>query len=287
MRARSRSRCSGTAAALVDDMLRFTLVLASVTSLVLVAGCATESSDAMKIRRGDALATDTVDDHDDDDADDSAFGEPNDDPSLGAESVGVIDSTGAEANFAGNNCVVGGYYCGGDKVDGDAKTLYRCNGPGKTTLIKKCGAGCTVNPGRDDTCMDAPSSSKVGAPVPGKNVTYAYGVRNARYSAGFHTGEDYATPTGSNALAVRSGTVVWSNDAGGAYGKWIGLAADNGRTYVYCHLSSRLVAAGTKVVAGQLLAKTGATGNVTGPHLHFEDHPAGRFVYAQTRKPTW
>ena len=86
---------------------------------------------------------------------------------------------------------------------------------------------------------------------------------------------------------MRGGTIRWSNDNGGAYGKWLGLDADNGRTYVYCHLSNRLVTAGTKVVAGQLLAKTGATGNVTGPHLHFEDHPLGPFVYGKVRKPVW
>jgi murein DD-endopeptidase MepM/ murein hydrolase activator NlpD len=67
----------------------------------------------------------------------------------------------------------------------------------------------------------------------------------------------------------------------------MGLDAANGRTYVYCHLSSRAFAAGTKVVAGQRIGRVGATGNVTGPHLHFEDHPRGRFVYAQVRKPSW
>ncbi len=141
-----------------------------------------------------------------------------------------------------------------------------------------------------DAIVDAGMPSmpaKVKSPVPGKVVTYPYGVKNSNYAAGYHTGEDYATPTGSKAVAVRSGTIRWSNDNGGAYGKWMGLDADNGRTYVYCHLSSRLFKAGDKVVAGQQIAKTGATGNVTGPHLHFEDHPLGPFKYGQVRKPQW
>ena len=180
----------------------------------------------------------------------------------------------------------GGFYCGGDKLSGDPRTLYRCNRPSAPTVVHRCAAGCSVNPGRDDSCKAVPGA-RAASPVPGKGVTYAYGVRNRRYAAGFHTGQDYATPTGSKAVAVRSGTVRWSNDNGGAYGRWMGVDADNGRTYVYCHLSKRLVASGTRVVAGQLIARTGATGNVTGPHLHFEDHPKGPFVYAQVRKPSW
>ena len=226
-----------------------------------------------------------------DDGDGDEGPPPNDDPTIGAETVdpptGSADA-GADAAITpkGNDCVVGGMYCGGDKVTGDPKTLYKCTGPGTPTVVEVCKSGCMVNSGTDDSCAPV-AGARVASPVPGKAVTYPFGVKNSRYAAGYHTGDDYATPTGSNAVAVRGGTIRWSNDNGGAYGKWIGLDADNGRTYVYCHLSSRLVAAGTKVVAGQLIAKTGATGNVTGPHLHFEDHPKGPFVYAQVRKPAW
>lgn len=129
--------------------------------------------------------------------------------------------------------------------------------------------------------------ARAPSPVPGKVVTYAFGVKNDRYKAGYHTGEDYAAATGLDIVAVRNGKIVWSNDNGGAYGSWMGLEADNGRTYVYCHLSKRLYSVGEVVTAGQTIGKVGATGNVTGPHLHFEDHPAGPFVYAQVRKPQW
>lgn len=255
-------------------------------------GCS--STDANAADPGSLLAGGEV--HGDDAEGDHAGAPPNDDPSLGADTVDppeepeepTTGDAGADASVtpSGGNCVAGGMYCGGDKVIGDAKTLYKCNGPGTPTVVEKCTYGCSVNPGSNDSCKPAPGT-RIASPVPGKVVTYPFGVKNSGYAAGYHTGEDYATPTGSNALAVRSGTIRWSNDNGGAYGKWMGLDADNGRTYVYCHLSSRLVASGTKVVAGQVLAKTGATGNVTGPHLHFEDHPLGPFVYAQVRKPAW
>lgn len=130
------------------------------------------------------------------------------------------------------------------------------------------------------------ATKKVSSPVPGHGVTYPYGVRNSRYAAGFHTGQDHAAPTGAKVVAVRSGTIAWSNGNGGAYGNWIGLNADNGRTYVYCHLSSRSVSAGQKVKAGAQIGRVGATGNVTGPHLHFEDRPRGG-GYGQVRKPIW
>lgn len=128
---------------------------------------------------------------------------------------------------------------------------------------------------------------RADSPVPGKVVTYPFGVKNSRYAAGYHTGEDYAAAVGLDVVAVRAGKIVWSNDNGGAYGKWMGLEADNGRTYVYCHLSTRLLSSGATVTAGQKIGKVGATGNVTGPHLHFEDHPNGPFKYAQVRKPEW
>lgn len=246
-------------------------------SLACIAACSTSSADLERPPQEAAGADEDLD------GDDGAWpadaAAPDDDPSLGGDDAGPPKPMG-------NDCVVGGTYCGGDKVTGDPKTLYECQGPGEPKVVQVCPFGCSVNSGKDDDCRPDPNA-RVPSPVPGKSVTYPYGVKNSRYAAGFHTGEDYATPTGSNAVAVRSGTIRWSNDNGGAYGKWMGLDADNGRTYVYCHLSNRLVTAGTKVTAGQVIAKTGATGNVTGPHLHFEDHPLGPFVYAQVRKPSW
>jgi murein DD-endopeptidase MepM/ murein hydrolase activator NlpD len=132
----------------------------------------------------------------------------------------------------------------------------------------------------------AAAAARVASPVPGYGISYPYGVKNPRYAAGYHTGDDYASPKGTKVVAVLDGTIAWSNNNGGAYGTWIGLRAGNGRDYVYCHLSLRSVSTGAKVVAGQKLGEVGATGNVTGPHLHFEDRPKGG-GYGQVRKPTW
>ena len=88
-------------------------------------------------------------------------------------------------------------------------------------------------------------------------------------------------------VAVRNGTVAWSNGNGGAYGQWIGLHADNGHVYTYCHLSQRQVKDGQKVTAGQQLGKVGATGNATGPHLHFEMSKGSSWSYGNVAKPVW
>jgi hypothetical protein len=49
-------------------------------------------------------------------------------------------------------CVVGGKYCGGDKLVGDPSTLYVCNADGSGTVLEQCANGCSVNPGVNDTC---------------------------------------------------------------------------------------------------------------------------------------
>ncbi|MFD5749459.1 peptidoglycan DD-metalloendopeptidase family protein [Streptomyces sp. NPDC127033] len=131
------------------------------------------------------------------------------------------------------------------------------------------------------------SSSRVASPVPGygTNAGNPYG-KPGSYQAGFHTGSDYPAPKGTKVVAVRAGTIAVSNNNGDSYGTWIHLNADNGRTYVYCHLSKRSVSVGDKVKAGEKLGEVGSTGNSTGPHLHLEDRPRGG-GYGNVRKPSW
>ncbi len=129
--------------------------------------------------------------------------------------------------------------------------------------------------------------SKAVSPVPGHGVTYSFGIKNSRYAAGYHTGADYAARTGTPVVAVRSGKIIRSDSAGGAYGNWIQLLGDDGHVYMYAHLSSRQVSVGQRVKAGQQIGKVGATGNVTGPHLHFEKSKGSSWRYGWVQKPTW
>ncbi|MFJ3304275.1 peptidoglycan DD-metalloendopeptidase family protein [Streptomyces sp. NPDC086549] len=106
-------------------------------------------------------------------------------------------------------------------------------------------------------------------PVTGAAVGTGYHVPGGMWSSGYHTGVDFVVPTGTSVKAVAAGTVV-SAGWGGAYGNQVVIKLDDGYYAQYAHLSQLSVSAGQTVVAGQQVGLSGATGNVTGPHLHFE-----------------
>ncbi len=83
---------------------------------------------------------------------------------------------------------------------------------------------------------------------------------------------DLPTATGTTAYAITSGTISY---VGGACGNGILISADDGASYKYCHLNSRSVSSGSRVSTGQVIGYTGATGHVTGPHLHMEFNYGG------------
>lgn len=103
-------------------------------------------------------------------------------------------------------------------------------------------------------------------------VTAMYGAQDNELwasSGGKHTGTDIAMPVGTPVEAAMDGKVV-STNAGANYGMSVVLDHGNGYQTVYGHLSERLVNLGDTVSKGQKIAKSGNTGNSTGPHLHYE-----------------
>ncbi|MGA5837611.1 M23 family metallopeptidase [Streptomyces pseudogriseolus] len=121
----------------------------------------------------------------------------------------------------------------------------------------------------DDTAAQTAPSSGFTSPVSGGSVGTAYKVAGSMWSSGYHTGADFVVPTGTSLKAVGAGTVV-SAGWGGAYGNQVVIQLNDGHYAQYAHLSSLSVSAGQTVSAGQQVGLSGATGNVTGPHLHFE-----------------
>ncbi|WP_328341870.1 M23 family metallopeptidase [Streptomyces violaceus] len=89
-----------------------------------------------------------------------------------------------------------------------------------------------------------------------------------------HSGQDFAVPSGTQVVAAHGGTVVKAggNGAGDgpAYGNAVVIKHGNGTYSQYAHLSKVTVNVGQIVKTGQEIAKSGNTGNSSGPHLHFE-----------------
>ncbi|MFF7976954.1 peptidoglycan DD-metalloendopeptidase family protein [Streptomyces sp. NPDC007905] len=106
-------------------------------------------------------------------------------------------------------------------------------------------------------------------PVTGATIGTGYHVAGSMWSSGYHTGVDFVVPTGTPVKAVAAGTVV-SAGWGGAYGNQVVIKLNDGYYAQYGHLSQLSVSAGQTVTEGGRLGLSGATGNVTGPHLHFE-----------------
>jgi murein DD-endopeptidase MepM/ murein hydrolase activator NlpD len=85
----------------------------------------------------------------------------------------------------------------------------------------------------------------------------------------FHTGVDLEAAVGTPVHVTADGVVTtagWS----GAYGKLVIVDHGNGIETYYAHLSQFLVVPGEEVERGQVLALSGGTGRVTGPHMHYE-----------------
>ena len=110
-------------------------------------------------------------------------------------------------------------------------------------------------------------------PVPG-HTTISAGFPN--YSSGkYHGGIDFPCDTGTDVVAAQAGTVITAKTLDYSYGYYIMLyhgEDEKGRSVVtlYGHNSKLLVKEGQTVAQGEVIAKSGSTGNSTGPHCHFE-----------------
>ncbi|HNT35535.1 MAG TPA: peptidoglycan DD-metalloendopeptidase family protein [bacterium] len=107
-------------------------------------------------------------------------------------------------------------------------------------------------------------------PVDGK-ITSHFGLREDPFNGelAFHKGMDIAAPKGTRIQASADGTVIFSGWRKG-YGNVVEIDHANGITSLYGHNEKNLVTVGQWVKKGSDIARVGATGRATGPHVHFE-----------------
>jgi murein DD-endopeptidase MepM/ murein hydrolase activator NlpD len=128
------------------------------------------------------------------------------------------------------------------------------------------------------------STGKYAFPLKSMYVTSNYGGRYLNSKYDYHLGVDLRASKGTSVYASDGGLVIFSGYMG-SYGYLIQIQHDNGDVTYYAHLSSLGVSKGVRVYKGQYIAKSGATGNVTGAHLHFEIRRNGKTVNPLTLLP--
>lgn len=109
-------------------------------------------------------------------------------------------------------------------------------------------------------------------------ITSRYGIRNPTVPTvpKYHTGIDIARVVGTVIISSMEGTVELVSSQGD-YGKHLKITNGEVST-LYAHCNKIYVKQGEYVTQGQQIAEVGETGNVTGPHLHFEIRRNNQYV---------
>ena len=138
---------------------------------------------------------------------------------------------------------------------------------GQTTIaaLRKPPATCSIP-------LAWPLQAPVGDP---------FGPRGNR----FHAGIDLVAPTGASVQAAASGRVAFAGFARGGWGKLVVVVHRDGVRTLYAHLSAIDVHRGAAVETGERLGLVGATGDASGPHLHFEVRLRGAAVDPRSALP--
>lgn len=165
------------------------------------------------------------------------------------------------------------------KYKGDANEIAQYNDLDTGSALA---VGTTVLIPDGEITVSVPSTSSSKTPIglkatTGPNLSGFFGwpVDGGIVTQGVHgyNGVDIGARTGTNIFAAAGGVVIVARGGGGwngGYGNYIVIQHDNGTQTLYAHASALLVSVGDQVIKGQTIARVGATGKATGPHLHFE-----------------
>ncbi len=121
--------------------------------------------------------------------------------------------------------------------------------------------------------QDVPPEVYVGQlswPVSGPITSpYGYRMHPVFHRMILHAGIDIGVPTGTPVTAAGGGTIILASYQGNC-GNMIAIDHHGGLSTIYCHLSQIFVSVGQEVQRGQAIGAAGATGDATGPHVHFQ-----------------
>lgn len=159
-----------------------------------------------------------------------------------------------------------------------------------TSNSKNISSSSSSNSSSNDSTSSSSNSKNTdtstygfGWPVSNANITTKYGVSGKYWSSGHHTGIDFKASVGTSVYSIGDGK-VFDTGYNSAYGNYVEIYHGNNIYSFYAHASSVKVSLGQSVSKGQLIMLSGATGNVTGPHLHFEIRSPG-YKYANCVDP--
>ncbi|GBF51145.1 metalloendoprotease [Leptospira ryugenii] len=116
------------------------------------------------------------------------------------------------------------------------------------------------------------SATPLFNPLTSYNMTSTFGMRKSPTSGfwEYHDGVDLANATGTPIYAPAPGRVIKVVYSTVGYGYHLVIQHEFGYATLYGHCSRIFVRQGQEVKQGEVIAEVGATGNVTGPHLHYE-----------------
>ncbi|MCX5067547.1 peptidoglycan DD-metalloendopeptidase family protein [Micromonospora lupini] len=161
------------------------------------------------------------------------------------------------------------------RADRSARESSAPTSPPASPTVSPSTASASPTPTRKATAKPKPKPKQTTRPtaawvdpMPGASVTSCFGERWGT----LHAGIDLALPSGTPIRAAAAGTVTQAGDAADGYGNSVFIDHGNGYLTHYAHQSRIAVTVGQKVKAGQVIGYEGATGDATGPHLHFEVH---------------
>ena len=122
----------------------------------------------------------------------------------------------------------------------------------------------------DASCHNTVATGAWTSPLPHSNyvLTAGFGECGLHW-AHCHTGQDFAVPTGTPVVSVGDGVVIFAG-WDGPYGNAVHVLHPAGIATWYAHLSRITVHPGQSITGADVIGLSGATGNTTGPHLHFE-----------------